>query len=443
MEYKLEGCNLRLLATPAEMKRLERWKMKKRIGQPWVQFEVFNHFTGFEWVWLNTDITGDMTAGPAIAAIGPPEQMLIEPTLASMQKHQVVYAGFKRNRSGMKHYYHRIIRRWIYMDYCLRNPEDELVNQGQCIFQGIEDSSVVFHTFQPTEIKKIKGRAFRPGPDPTRWILVMDKGGTKNERIGLLTALNRGQYGVNDFGDAYVDLADCRTNVKQQVISNINRRSREAGFTYDIKSSEHDDVIKFVFYVFDDSEVLNIPLDSNTDRNWPEVTTMPGQVYEEKSLYYAISRARAALAGKGPAVRLETTARHDDRKQTFLTFHRNRMYGMMSMNWGYAIDLAMRADLDCDTRFRDGLPMDGWLDQNHDFNYGTALKIDFATKNIGVALQHLNEVETRFHTRDRENMNRYASYVQRIKQENEKKAKSAEPVVFRPSVNLTRSLMLD
>lgn len=128
----LENGNLQITVDQETQAHLAQLKEEDpNFGSDSMMTDVFESLTcNSEYQWGDASMTGDLTDAPMLMIFG-------ESIPGDPEKDGGRAAGAYPDAAGVfRTWIEPVEQRWGFMDYCLRSPQDDLADQGYCIFQS-------------------------------------------------------------------------------------------------------------------------------------------------------------------------------------------------------------------------------------------------------------------------------------------------------------------
>lgn len=126
MTYKiLPNGNLRIEADQVEMQAAKA-DLGDDFGSDRAMYDAFESLIGSSDLdWIRPEEIGALTDAPILGIRGEDKPL--------PEGHAY---GYVTGRSEGVTYYAPVLKAWAFMDYALRSPQDDLAEQGYCVFQG-------------------------------------------------------------------------------------------------------------------------------------------------------------------------------------------------------------------------------------------------------------------------------------------------------------------
>jgi hypothetical protein len=139
MQYHLdENKNLVITANEEDKKELQELKSEYDekgmcFGCDDALYAAFeNLICNSELQWSDASTIGALTSAPILAIFG--EEIEIEPD-STYREHGICYGYQITGQDCNVFFGQKVVQAWAYMDYCVRSPQQDLLEYGKAVFQ--------------------------------------------------------------------------------------------------------------------------------------------------------------------------------------------------------------------------------------------------------------------------------------------------------------------
>jgi hypothetical protein len=129
MKYRIEENRLVITCTPEEQADLVvmRDENPERFGTDDFMYDLLeNLVTNDSFSWIDSGVTGDLTSAPMLALLGDEE----------IGPHEDCNGLYPCGRWDDETRVQPVLYRWAFMDYAVSTPQELLLADGECVWQG-------------------------------------------------------------------------------------------------------------------------------------------------------------------------------------------------------------------------------------------------------------------------------------------------------------------